>query len=737
MRHTTEHDLLESYHASGRMDTEGFFSFLSSVRAAADEQIAHLIDWRSRSGLDGPYEIDAFLTSIPNLRNRPVVLDAVIDVVLRSHARGVGDSERAITDLRTKHPDLCDAIDAAVVLGSLVGTTRMSSSEIPERTLPEEIGLPTPEGRSRYVLRERMGAGANGRVYLAEDRLLSSEGKPVFVAVKFLSRLGGSTLADRVAAAEAIKARRVRHTNVASALDRGVTSDGASYVVFEHVAGGNLHGHIRGADHRLSPRAAATLVRDIARGTQAIHSAGLLHCDLKPSNVLMEIDGTPRITDFGLAQWEGEVRDLPSMVELGGTLGFGAPEQFAPGSVLNTATDTYALGGLLLWCLRGVAPNGSSAEEARRNLDSANVRTIRTRAAAGGAWAGAESERDRSGATTTTNTLSPSAIAEIDNALLAAICARALSCDPTRRYQSAEALANDLERVLRDEGLVWAKEDPAARLTRWVRRERAAAALAAALILVASAGTALVLTQSKKALIAEHQREVADLRAERVNATISQARSTLADSLLMTRASYGNGLSSEWLTQVTILQTLTGPTFDLSTPEGKEVWSNRIDAALQSAEAARSAGATGGEGRPTVTSCQWRLIAGFWLLTSHRYTESRATLAQAEAEWLTVVDEHDGLVDLTRKLLASAIVLGPSDPVDVVIATNSDASVASGSAAAPPSPPGPALPRRDFGWARDCLSHPDASELATAGEGVRTLLRNARGRLGLTMTPAG
>ncbi|MGD9791619.1 MAG: serine/threonine-protein kinase [Phycisphaerales bacterium] len=540
MRHTTEHDLLESYHASGRMDTEGFFSFLSSVRAAADEQIAHLIDWRSRSGLDGPYEIDAFLTSIPNLRNRPVVLDAVIDVVLRSHARGVGDSERAITDLRTKHPDLCDAIDAAVVLGSLVGTTRMSSSEIPERTLPEEIGLPTPEGRSRYVLRERMGAGANGRVYLAEDRLLSSEGKPVFVAVKFLSRLGGSTLADRVAAAEAIKARRVRHTNVASALDRGVTSDGASYVVFEHVAGGNLHGHIRGADHRLSPRAAATLVRDIARGTQAIHSAGLLHCDLKPSNVLMEIDGTPRITDFGLAQWEGEVRDLPSMVELGGTLGFGAPEQFAPGSVLNTATDTYALGGLLLWCLRGVAPNGSSAEEARRNLDSANVRTIRTRAAAGGAWAGAESERDRSGATTTTNTLSPSAIAEIDNALLAAICARALSCDPTRRYQSAEALANDLERVLRDEGLVWAKEDPAARLTRWVRRERAAAALAAALILVASAGTALVLTQSKKALIAEHQREVADLRAERVNATISQARSTLADSLLMTRASYGN-----------------------------------------------------------------------------------------------------------------------------------------------------------------------------------------------------
>jgi hypothetical protein len=187
----------------------------------------------------------------------------------------------------------------------------------------------------------------------------------------------------------------------------------------EHIRGPNLQDYVR--DHPLAPRPAAELVARLARALALPHARQIIHQDLKPSNVLMDENGQPRIIDFGLA------RLRPGPEEEGGARVSGTPAYMAPEQArgqVSPASDVFALGAILYFLLVGRAP--FAARTVRDSLALAEK---------------CDFDRDA---------LRRRGIPRP----LAAICLRAMDPDPARRPPTAERLARDLERYLRRRKLV-------------------------------------------------------------------------------------------------------------------------------------------------------------------------------------------------------------------------------------------------------------------------------------------
>lgn len=294
-----------------------------------------------------------------------------------------------------------------------------------------------PDGR--YHLEELVSAGSRSLVYKAVDRSFSSQGFEATVAVKIF-RPGHDD------AIEALATRRISHPNVLAVLDRGREPGGAAYLVSEYVSGGDL------SETRTpwEPRKAAAFIARIARGVQAAHSAGIIHCDLKPANILLTEDGEPKLADFELSRWS----DLPAGASRG-NVAFMSPEQFRdePDS-LTPPSDIYALGGLLYWLLTGSLPNGETPEHVARTHRQPGQRPY------------------------------PHLRGD-----LVRICERALAADRTARHHSAGELAEDLERWLKHLPLTWAPPPAHRRLGLWMRRRPW---LAAAYIIIAVTGAMAV-----------------------------------------------------------------------------------------------------------------------------------------------------------------------------------------------------------------------------------------------------
>ena len=174
--------------------------------------------------------------------------------------------------------------------------------------------------------------------------------------------------------------------------------------------------HVRRAP--VPPAQAAGLVAQLARALAYAHGRGIIHQDIKPSNILVDEEGRPKLSDFGLAHcrdlWNQNANQ-PS----GGTLDYMAPEQMSNPAAVSPASDVYGLGGVLFFLLTGKAPRQRLAnpvlaceQVARGEIDAAPL---------------------------------------LDGKIprrLADICRRALAADPTHRYRTAQALADDLERFV-------------------------------------------------------------------------------------------------------------------------------------------------------------------------------------------------------------------------------------------------------------------------------------------------
>jgi serine/threonine-protein kinase len=310
----------------------------------------------------------------------------------------------------------------------------------------EPIALPQVPG---YEVEGVLGHGGMGVVFRARHLRLN---RPV--ALKMA--LAGAYAAPRELARfqrEAEAVARLRHVNLVQIYDVG-DSDGRPYFTMELVEGGSLAQKISGTPQPVQD--AAGLAATLALAVQAAHSCGIVHRDLKPANVLLTADGTPKISDFGLALRldEGECLTLTGVAL--GTPSYMAPEQ-ARGQpeAVGPAADIYALGAILYELVTGRPPfrGATSADTVQQLLDQDPVPPSR---------------------------LNPRVPRDLET-----ICLKCLHKEPPRRYASAAALAADLGRFQEGRPIEARPVGQAERIWRWCRRKPAAAGwLGTALVLV-------------------------------------------------------------------------------------------------------------------------------------------------------------------------------------------------------------------------------------------------------------
>ena len=197
-----------------------------------------------------------------------------------------------------------------------------------------------------YRLEAELGQGATGVVYRAR----AADGRTV--AVKVLSAsLEGDDAAQARRAREVRIARAARHEHLVSILDAG-EADGRSYLVLELLSGGSLADRLRPGPLPLDEM--LRLVAEIGAGLDALHWQGIVHRDVKPSNIMLREDGSAALTDFGLAKGAAyTVLTRPGQVL--GTLDYLAPE-LVRGQAATPASDIYALGCVAFECLAGSPP---------------------------------------------------------------------------------------------------------------------------------------------------------------------------------------------------------------------------------------------------------------------------------------------------------------------------------------------------------------------------------------------
>lgn len=199
-----------------------------------------------------------------------------------------------------------------------------------------------------YHLEAELGEGGMGRVFLARR-----EADGALVALKVLK---GALLSDEQQARrfirEARAAREVVHAHLLEVLDAGQV-DGRRYLAMRYVAGRSLAEHLEDVG-ALGLREAVKIVKHVASALDALHAAGLVHRDVKPSNVMLDAERGALLTDFGLAKG----RDYTALTRAGqmlGTLQYLAPEVLR-GEEPTPASDCYALGCLAFECLAGEPP---------------------------------------------------------------------------------------------------------------------------------------------------------------------------------------------------------------------------------------------------------------------------------------------------------------------------------------------------------------------------------------------
>lgn len=612
---------VEALYRSASRDPE-LTTLLESIDAPADDDLAELIetDGRLRINLARAVDLRRYLDAVPDLARREVALDAAIDISLRARSGGSRTSADAVRSLVNEYPELKGAIGEAAILADAVvsttGVTRMVRAA-PDREVPADFGPLIKSGRARYQFIKLLGSGSAGDVYQAIDRQLSEDDRPAYVAIKLLTGQERSKRARQLLIEEATKARRVLHDNVVRVLDRGVSEDDEDYIVYEHVEGGDLDDWFTRNGSFLPACTVARMVASIARGVQAAHSAGLVHCDLKPSNVLVTESGEPKVCDFGIAVRERDLRRAAAGSQKPvGNIAFISPEQYrAEDGCLSPPSDVYALGGILFYLLTHTLPNGSSIDEVARTHDPISGRAVPP---------------------------NPRNVRQDLDPDLAAICMRAMSLKPADRHPSAATLAEDLEAWTRHEPIAWMRPSlwKSARLA---ARRKPAVALAWSLTAMAVlAGTgaggywASVATKSKK---------VAEIADKRVSTARDQAWQFIQTLKLLKAQGYGMYL----VPAVVGLESMYGIGV-LGTPENRtEAWAMRNDAVR---DLIRNNEKTGhGLDLETLT---WKVILGFWLLMDNKFEEAETLLADASQKLLLKAPAGDPLVNQAHLLAISA-----------------------------------------------------------------------------------
>jgi hypothetical protein len=368
-------------------------------------------------------------------------------------------------------------------------------------TVPGAEGLPVVAGPGpapqpavrvgNYEVLGEIGRGGMGVVYRARQAGLGR-----VVALKMIVAgpyAGEEEVARFRREAEAVA--RLQHPNIVQIFEVG-QSHGLPYFSLEFVDGGSLADQLAVAP--LAARRAAALVETLALAMHHAHRQGIVHRDLKPANVLLAADGTPKITDFGLAKRLEVPSGQTRTGAVVGTPGYMAPEQAGgKNREVGPAADVYALGAILYECLTGRPPfRGATVLETLEQV-----------------W--------------TREPVPPSRLQPKVSRDLETICLKCLQKDPRKRYPSAQELADDLQRWQAG-GPIRAR--PVGRLERaakWVRRNPTMAGLLAAVAVAMATGTAVSIAF---AVEAAHQTQVArrnEAAAIETKSNLEQANASL------------------------------------------------------------------------------------------------------------------------------------------------------------------------------------------------------------------
>ena len=298
-----------------------------------------------------------------------------------------------------------------------------------------------------YSISSELGRGAMGVVYKAQQVSLKRT-----VALKMI--LSGASADQeylRRFQAEAEAVAQLHHPNILHIYEIG-EHDGLPFFSMEFVDGGCLSDKVHG---KAQPaREAVETVKTLARAIHVAHAQGIVHRDLKPANILVAADGLLKITDFGLAKRLGNQDSTQTRAgAIMGTPMYMAPEQAAGVSQeLTSAADTYSLGAMLYELLTGQPPfSGESVMD--------TLHKVRTE-----------------------EPVPPTRIQPKLHRDLETICLKCLEKDPAKRYESAEALADDLQSFLDSESIDARPTGKSERCIRWMKRRPAMASMVALVV---------------------------------------------------------------------------------------------------------------------------------------------------------------------------------------------------------------------------------------------------------------
>jgi eukaryotic-like serine/threonine-protein kinase len=313
-----------------------------------------------------------------------------------------------------------------------------------------------------YELIRELGRGAMGVVHLAHQLGVN---RPVALKLLAGGAAAGRDFIHRFHT-EAATAARLDHPGIVPVYEFG-THDGAYYLAMKYLEGGTLADRLKAG--LLEPPEIARIMIRIAQAVHHAHQHGVLHRDLKPGNILLDTDGQPCVADFGLARLLETDSTLTLSSAIVGTAAYLAPEIARGGaSQATTASDIYGLGAIFYELLTGHPPfTGASLADILRKVQEEEPclpkSEIRNQ----------KSEMGRG-------------ISDLGFMIsdLETICLKCLEKEPAKRYPTAQALADDLERFLNDEPILARPVTRLERAWRWCRRKPALAAAYGLLLLL-------------------------------------------------------------------------------------------------------------------------------------------------------------------------------------------------------------------------------------------------------------
>ena len=421
-----------------------------------------------------PPKVETYLQRFPRLNLPEIVLRLLQQ---ECSARRQCGEDASIEEYRQRFPDVVvveDRVESSLPLFSQ-SSRDMAVGETLATGPPGGVSVPGIQQQDfgNYESLEEIGRGGMGVVYRARQRTADR-----IVALKVirrdrldqLPRDTHSTAVDRFRH-EAQAAAKLEHENIVTVYEVGQV-DGQPFFSMRYVEGRSLSEILR--EGPMDNRRAAAYLEPVARAVHEAHSQGILHRDLKPQNILVD-DKTDRalVADFGLAKLTEGGDELTRAGEVMGTPSYMSPEQARDSARVTAKTDIYALGATLYHVLTARPPfqAATPVETLRQVMDE-------------------EPAPPRQ--------LNPSIDHDLET-----ICLKCLQKEPSRRYDSAEALADDLRRFLAGEPILARPIGAMGQIWRWCRRKPALATaigFAATFLVVGSVVSTVLWLETREAL---------------------------------------------------------------------------------------------------------------------------------------------------------------------------------------------------------------------------------------------